>query len=215
MKARPSQDCALQGSTMQEVILRFYEELNEYLAPEKQKRDFEICFEGDRTLGRILEEQGVPGGDVDLILVNGQSVDFDYLLQHGDRVSIYPVFERLDIGSVTNLRGRPLRNLRFVAERQLADVAGRLSRLGFDVWCNSSDPGTEEAVEISGKGRRILLTTRAEVAESGGLPRVLHVAPGALEEQIRGILEGLDLHKKLVERPKKWSKSSRAKKTGR
>ena len=90
----------------------------------------------------------------------------DYLLQDGDRVSIYPVFERLDIGSIANLRSRPLRNLKFVAEKNLADLAGRLRSLGFDVYCNS-DLGTEKTAEISGKEGRILLTTRKDIIASG------------------------------------------------
>jgi uncharacterized protein len=178
---------------MPKVTLRFYEELNEYLTPEKQKRDFEVRFEGDRTLGRILEEQGVPAGVVDLILVNGQSVHLDYFLEDGDRVSIYPVFERLDIGSVTNLRSRPLRNPRFVAENRLTDLAGRLRMLGFDVRCNS-DLGTEEATEISRKEGRILLTTRKDIMASGKITHGLFIGRGGVEDQIRKIMKDLDLY---------------------
>jgi len=37
---------------------------------------------------------GVPQGEVDLILVNGESVNFNYRLQHEDKVSVYPIFEK-------------------------------------------------------------------------------------------------------------------------
>jgi len=177
---------------MPNVILRFYEELNEYLPPEKQKRDFEVCFEDDRTLGQVLEEQGVPCSDVDLILVNGQSLDFDYELREGDRVSVYPVFESLDIGMVTNLKGRPLRVVRFVADKHLADVADRLRGLGFDVRCDP-DLGPRQAVEISRRERRILLTTRAEVLSKGKISHGLYICPGGVEEQIQKVMEALNL----------------------
>lgn len=46
----------------------------------------------------------MPHTEVDLILVNGVSVGFDYRLQAGDRVSVYPVFESLDVGPVNETR---------------------------------------------------------------------------------------------------------------
>ena len=175
---------------MPKVVLRFYEELNGYLPPEKHKRDYEVSFDGRSTVGEIVEEQGIPGGEVDLVLVNGHSVAFDHVLRDGDRVSVYPAFERFDVRGVTRLRKRPLRKVKFVAEKSLGKTAERLNDLGFDVCCMD----TEEAMEISRKEKRILLTTQAEVAKSGKVTHVLYVAPGTVENQIRGILEDLDLH---------------------
>ena len=51
---------------------------------------------------------GVPSDEVDLVLVNGESVPFDHIIGEGDRISIYPIFESLDISSVTRLRDKPL-----------------------------------------------------------------------------------------------------------
>ena len=45
----------------------------------------------------MIESFGVPHTEVDLILVNGESSDFSRLVQNGDRVAGYPVFESLDI----------------------------------------------------------------------------------------------------------------------
>ena len=45
----------------------------------------------------MIEALGVPHTEIDLILINGRSVDFTYILQDGDRVSVYPVFESLNI----------------------------------------------------------------------------------------------------------------------
>lgn len=174
---------------MPKVILRFYEELNDYLPAEKRKKDFEVRFEGRSTVGEILRGQGIPEGEVDLILVNGQSVDFDYVPGDDDRASIYPVFERLDVSGVTRVRSRPLRSLTFVAENGLGETAERLRELGFDVRCVD----VREAMEISEREKRVLLTAKAEVAKSGGLSRVLHVAPGSVGDQVRAILRGLSL----------------------
>ena len=52
---------------------------------------------------------GVPHTEVDLILVGGDSVDFGYRLKDGDRISVYPIFEALDITPAVRLRPHPLR----------------------------------------------------------------------------------------------------------
>jgi len=51
----------------------------------------------------------IPSEEVDLILVNGTSVDFSYLVKDKDRVSVYPIFETFDISGVTRVREKPLR----------------------------------------------------------------------------------------------------------
>ena len=93
---------------------RFYEELNDYLPVHRKKIDFEADFNGKKSIKSIIEEFGVPLSEVDLVLINGTSVDFNYILQHGDRVSVYPVFESLNIRNVTLLRRFPLRRIQFI-----------------------------------------------------------------------------------------------------
>jgi hypothetical protein len=48
---------------------------------------------------------------MDLILINSNSVKFDHKLSNGDYISVYPVFENLDISHVTRLRQKPLRKI--------------------------------------------------------------------------------------------------------
>ena len=73
-----------------------------------------------------------PHTEVDLIIVNGDSADFKYPLQDGDRVAVYPVFESFDITLLTRLRDRPLRKTAFVLDVHLGKLARRLRMLGFD-----------------------------------------------------------------------------------
>ena len=50
----------------------------------------------DRTsIKDLIESFGIPHTEVDLILVNGKSVNFKYLINDGDDISVYPVFESL------------------------------------------------------------------------------------------------------------------------
>jgi len=94
-----------------EVAFRFYEELIDYLPEGCKKRDFEVRFEGPVTVGKAIGSLGVPRAEVDLVLVNGRSVSFRYRLKDGDRVSVYPIFEQLDISGVTKVRKYPLLKL--------------------------------------------------------------------------------------------------------
>jgi hypothetical protein len=67
--------------------------------------------------------------------VDGKSVDFSHLLRGGERVAVYPMFERYDVSPVTRLRPAPLRETRFVADVHLGTLARNLRLLGFDtVW---------------------------------------------------------------------------------
>jgi uncharacterized protein with PIN domain len=105
----------------------------------------------------VIETLGVPHPEVDLILVNGESVDFAYRVQDGDRISVYPVFESFDISSLVRVRPRPLRDTRFVLDVHLGTLAGDLRMLGFDARYRN-DAHDPELAEISQRESRILLT---------------------------------------------------------
>ncbi len=97
---------------MAEVQFRFYEELNDFLPVVRCKQDFAYQIKKGETVKHAIEACGVPSSEVELILVNGESVDFSYLMQHGDRISVYPMFERFDISPLLRVRKRPLRESR-------------------------------------------------------------------------------------------------------
>ncbi len=90
------------------AYFRLYEELNDYLPAERKKRTFRLSPKGATTIEKAITSLGVPPEEVDLVLVNGESVPFNHIICEGDRISIYPIFESLDISSVTRLRDKPL-----------------------------------------------------------------------------------------------------------
>jgi hypothetical protein len=99
---------------------RFYEELNDFLPVQQHKTSFRSAFFGNPSVKDTIQAMGVPHTAIDLILVDGQSVGFSHRLQDGERVAVYPVFERLDISPVIRLRPRPLRDTRFILDVHLA-----------------------------------------------------------------------------------------------
>src|SRR5664279_3340088 len=111
---------------------RFYAELNDFLPPERRFTGFAYGFLDVATVKDRIESFGVPHTEVDLFLVNGQSVDFAYRVQAGDRISVYPVFEAFDIAGLTRLWPEPLRDPRFVLDVHLGRLAAYLRILGFE-----------------------------------------------------------------------------------
>jgi sulfur carrier protein ThiS len=90
------------------AYFRFYEELNDYLPEKKRKKTFSLSLKGSTTIKEAICSLGIPPGEVDLVLVNAKPVPFDHIICRGDRISIYPIFESLDISNVTRLRDKPL-----------------------------------------------------------------------------------------------------------
>jgi hypothetical protein len=112
--------------------LRFYAELNDFLASAARQRTITRAFAPRTSIKDLIERIGVPHTEIDLLLVNGAPVDFDYRVQDGDRISVYPVFESLDIADVTRVRPVPLRVLRFALDQHLGQLAAYLRMAGFD-----------------------------------------------------------------------------------
>jgi uncharacterized protein len=155
-----------------ECTFRFYEELNAFLEPKHRKREFTHRFDGTASVKDRIESLGVPHTEVDLVLVDGESVGFGHRLHGGERVAVYPVFERFDIDRLTRLRPRPLRDPRFVLDVHLGRLAAYLRLLGFD--CHyGNDLSDERIIELARRERRIILTRDVGLLKDG---RVTHGA---------------------------------------
>ena len=142
---------------MSEAIFRFYSELNDFLPLDRRQVLFTYAFSGRPAIKDTIEALGVPHTEVDLILANGVSVDFGYRLRDGDQISVYPVFESMDISPLLHLRPKPLREVCFVVDTHLGRLAGYLRMLGFDTLYRN-DFADDELARISSHQSRILLT---------------------------------------------------------
>ena len=139
------------------AIFRFYAELNDFLPFDGERTDREYQFKGKPSVKDAIEAQGVPHPEVELILVNGEAVGFDYSLREGDRVAVYPLFETLDIRPLVRLRQAPLRDLRFVVDINLGKLARWLRFLGYDTVYRN-DFADAEVVAIAMREKRVVLT---------------------------------------------------------
>jgi uncharacterized protein len=140
---------------------RFYEELNDFLAPDRHKREFEAPFVRGATVKNAVESLGVPHTEVELVLVKGRSVDFTHRLCDGDRVAVYPKFEAIDIAPLLRVRPQPLRITRFVADAHLGGLTRLLRMAGFDTLYDNRCSDGEILRRAQREGRIILTRDRA------------------------------------------------------
>lgn len=136
---------------------RFYAELNDFLPLEQRYVSFIHTVKGRSSIKDAVESLGVPHPEIDLLLVDGKSVDFSYRLKQGDRVSVYPCFSSLDIESFSKVRPKRLTRLRFIADVHLGKLVRSLRMLGFDTLYSNSYTDKELATRSS-QEHRILLT---------------------------------------------------------
>jgi len=83
------------------VSVRFYEELNDYLPKEYHKKDFQVTLPAGSIVRDLLDKFHIPVREVHLVLVNSEVSTIERKLQQGDRLSIYPIFETIDISPIT------------------------------------------------------------------------------------------------------------------
>lgn len=177
---------------MSQANFRFYAELNDFLPPERRKRTFTHRFEGRVSVKDMIEALGVPHTEVDLILANGDSVDFSYLVQDGDRISVYPVFESIDITPLVRVRPHPLREIRFVVDTHLGKLATYLRLLGFDTLYRN-DYQDEELVHLSSSERRVLLTRDRGLLKHSRVTHGYYVRETIPRRQLPEVLRRFDL----------------------
>ena len=179
------------------VHLRFYEELNDCLPAEKRKVRFEHAFDGDLSIMDLLRAFSIPPERVDLVLADGTSVDLSHRLQDGEWISIYPVFELLDVRSVSRLRPVPLRETRFIAGAGFHGLVRDLRLCGFDTR-ETGDDEPEKLIHLSEAESRILLLRATGFARQSRASRIWCVRETRPRLQLLEILEGLDLFRSAV-----------------
>jgi uncharacterized protein with PIN domain len=173
---------------------RFYAELNDFLSPERRMRRFAHPFVDAMPVKEMIEGFGVPHTEVDLILANGEPVDFSYVVRNGDWLSVYPMFEALDIAPLARLRPEPLREPRFVLDAHLGRLAGYLRMLGFDALYQNH-AGDAELARVSRDERRILLTRDRGLLKRRAVTHGYFVRETAVRRQTSEVVSRFDLRR--------------------
>ncbi|MNO50383.1 hypothetical protein D3C76_407580 [compost metagenome] len=177
---------------MVRATFRFYEELNDFLPAARRRQVFTCACAPAATVKHMIEALGVPHTEVELVLLNGESVGFERVILDGDRLAVYPRLEALNINPQLKVHAHPLRVLRFVADAHLGGLANLLRMCGFDTL-HDNDFEDERIAEIAAHQGRVVLTRDRELLKRRIITHgcYLHAIKPSL--QLRELFERLDL----------------------
>jgi len=173
--------------------IRFYAHLNDFLAPRRRQVTFAHPFDGAPSVKDMIESLGVPHTEVGLILANGDPVDFNYHVANGDRLSIYPPFEHLQLPDEWRIQPAAPSAARFVCDVHLGRLAAYLRMIGFDTLF-PEDYRDEELARISSEEDRILLTRDRGLLKRSIVQRGYSVRATDPWQQLEEVIKRFDLY---------------------
>jgi uncharacterized protein with PIN domain len=137
------------------VRLRFRGDLDFFLRFKSRDRTAERSLTEKTSVKDIIESCGVPHPEVDMILVNGKDVDFDYTLTNDADVEVFPVENCRQATTEKHLQTSQL--VMFVADGHLGRLTRDLRLLGFDVaYDRKADD--RQLLDLMASQNRALLT---------------------------------------------------------
>jgi hypothetical protein len=142
---------------MNHAYFHFYDELNFFLPRRKRHRLIEHPFDWQGSIKDMIESLGVPHPEIDLIVVNGVSVDFDYIVRPDDHIHVYPRCDDVALDERIALCPPLPAPVRFILDQHLGRLAAYLRMMGFDTLYRN-DYHDEELSQVSGGEDRVLLT---------------------------------------------------------
>ncbi|MDX9788582.1 MAG: Mut7-C RNAse domain-containing protein [Desulfobacterales bacterium] len=177
---------------MKTAFFRFYEALNDFLPQKRRNREFSCDFDGRPTVKHLIESIGVPHTEIDVILVNGVSVDFKHYVANSDRIAVYSVFNSLDIKPIFRLGPTPPRPAAFILDVHLGKLARMLRLLGFDALYRN-DYEDSRIVQIAAAEHRIVLTRDVQLLKAKMVTHGYWIRAMNPEAQVVEVLRRFDL----------------------
>jgi uncharacterized protein len=137
------------------VRLSFHGDLNVFLGSKAGEAVVERRLAEKTSIKDVIESCGVPHPEVDLILVDEQTVGFDHTLCNDAKAEIFPVENRGTFHTEKRLQDIYIR--RFVADGHLGGLTRNLRLLGFDV-AYDQNADDRQLLEVMARENRALLT---------------------------------------------------------
>ncbi|BAZ30501.1 hypothetical protein NIES4074_29610 [Cylindrospermum sp. NIES-4074] len=172
----------------------FYAELNDFLPRHKKQVKISHFFEDRASIKDMIESLGIPHPEVDCLEVNGQYVNFSYIVQDKDSINVYPISAMGATTPSISVRPEPLSLMRFVLDIHLGKLATSLRLLGFDTLYRN-DYEDQELAQISSSQTRILLTRDKGLLMRSLVTHGYYVRSTQPQQQIVEVLRRFDLFK--------------------
>ena len=143
---------------MPNATFHIHDSLNFFLPRRHKNREIIHPFDWQASIKDMIESLGPPHPEIELITVNGESVDFNYIVQPDDVINVYPDANGAAASKKIPLRppypGRP----RFVLDTHLGRLTAYLRMMGFDTLYQSVDYPDAEIADVAHDEKRIALS---------------------------------------------------------
>jgi uncharacterized protein with PIN domain len=139
------------------AYFHFHDELNFFLPRRRKFTTIMHAFDWRGSIKDMIESLGVPHAEIELIVVNKESVGFSYIVQPSDEIHVYPRYDDVDMAHKVRLRAPMACRPSFILDQHLGRLAAYLRMMGFDTLYRN-DYHDEELAQISHSEERILLT---------------------------------------------------------
>src|SRR5262249_40580902 len=155
------------------VRLHVHGDLDFFLGRSRTRRSIKRSLSEKTSVKDVIESCGIPHPEVDLILVNGEAVDFGYSVMSDVEIELYP--PRRQYTNFSEKRLQVTRISKFVTDGHLGKLTRNLRLLGFDV---AYDPVATDRhlLDVMERENRALLTCDRRllmhaIVKSGYCPR--------------------------------------------
>jgi len=155
------------------VRLRFHGDLEFFLRSKPADGVIECRLKEKTSIKDVIEACGVPHPEVDVVVVDGQSVGLDHTVAAEAELEIFSAANRGTLGTDKHLQASEIS--RFVADGHLGKLARNLRLLGFDVAYDQRADDRQLLEVMTGQSRALLTRDRRllmhTVVQHGYCPR--------------------------------------------
>ena len=155
------------------VRLHVYGDLYFFLGRTKPRRNIERRLREKTSVKDVIESCGIPHPEIDLILVNGEAVGFNFSVASEVEIEVYPPGEQYPKFSEQRLQVSKISQ--FVADGHLGKLTRNLRLLGLDVNYHPQ-ADDRQLLDVMKRENRALLTRDRRllmhaIVETGYCPR--------------------------------------------
>lgn len=178
---------------MAQIRIRFYQSLNDFITPALSATEIIHDFDRKASVKDMIESFNVPHPEVELILVNDIAVNFNYIVQDGDSIQVYPADGNPEVKLLFPLRPELSRPPIFVVDANLGKLARYLRLLGFDcLYRNDFDDAA--VATIASEQQRTVLTRDRSLLQRRIIAYGYFVRADIPKMQTKEVLKRFDLY---------------------